>query len=262
MAIIQPRRDSVSMRSARSIGAIILHEMSATYGRTPGGYLWAILEPLGFIVVMAVGFGLVFHAPPLGTNFMLFYATGFLPLHIYSELAGKLMNALRYFRPLIAYPAVLWIDTMIARTILHWGTGIVVSTIVVGTILLFDPLPIWVDPASIFIGLTMVALIGIGVGTINCYLTGRFAFWSRIWAIAARPIFFGSGVFYTFENLAEPLQSWLWWNPIIHAVSIFRSGFYQSYHPDFISYFYGFGTGLVMLVIGLMLLRKSHDRIN
>ena len=248
--------------TARSVGAIILHEMSAIYGRTPGGYLWAILEPLGFIVVMAVGFGLVFHAPPLGENFMLFYATGFLPLHIYSELSVKLMNALRYFKPQLAYPKILWIDTLIARVLLHFGTGLVVATITIGAIILADPSPNHIRPINIATGTTMIAAIGIGVGVLNCYLTGRFAFWSRVWAILARPIFFGSGVFYTFENLADPLAQWLWWNPILHAVTVIRSGFYTTYNPEFTSSFYVFGTSGVALVLGLLLLRGHHDRIN
>ena len=39
----------------RTILALMLREMSARYGRSPGGYLWALLEPLGAILILSSG---------------------------------------------------------------------------------------------------------------------------------------------------------------------------------------------------------------
>ena len=76
---MQPSRFS----TLRTVLALMLREMSTTYGRSPGGYLWAILEPAGGIAMMSVAFGLVLRSPSLGTNFPIFYATGYLPFMMY-----------------------------------------------------------------------------------------------------------------------------------------------------------------------------------
>ena len=245
----------------RSIIALILREMASTYGRSPGGYLWAVLEPLGAIAIMALGFSLMIHKPSLGSNFMLFYATGFLPIHIYGELSTKVMNTLRYSRMLLAYPRVLWIDAILARVALHLLTGIIVSILVIGGIIVLTSAEADIDPVPIAQGIGMVALIGAGIGTLNCYLTGRFEFWGRIWAIASRPIFFASGVFFLLDNVTEPLRTWLWWNPLIHGVGLVRAGFYPTYEATYASLTYGYSFGLIALVLGLILLRANHDRI-
>ena len=38
-------------RMVRTVIALMLREMSTTYGRTPGGYVWALMQPLGSIIV-------------------------------------------------------------------------------------------------------------------------------------------------------------------------------------------------------------------
>lgn len=55
----------------RNILALILREMSTRYGRTPGGYVWMIVEPMAGIMLLAVGFSLLLRSPSLGISFLL-----------------------------------------------------------------------------------------------------------------------------------------------------------------------------------------------
>ena len=43
---------------ARTIGALVMREMSSTYGKSTGGYLWVILEPIAGIVLLTVIFSI------------------------------------------------------------------------------------------------------------------------------------------------------------------------------------------------------------
>ena len=69
----------VPMQRLRVLFALILRDMSAKFGRSVGGYLWAVAEPLGGIVLLAVAFSLALRMPPIGTSFLFFYATGMIP---------------------------------------------------------------------------------------------------------------------------------------------------------------------------------------
>lgn len=62
---------SVFATSMRSVSALMLREMSTRYGRTPGGYIWAILEPLGMIIILGLAFALLVRVPAMGTSFLL-----------------------------------------------------------------------------------------------------------------------------------------------------------------------------------------------
>ncbi len=82
-------------KSLRAIGALVMREMSTTYGRSPGGYLWAIAEPVAGIALLSIVFGLIARSPPIGDNFPIFYATGFLPFGLYRELELKIAKSIR-----------------------------------------------------------------------------------------------------------------------------------------------------------------------
>ena len=86
-------------RTLRTIVALVLREMTTSYGRSPGGYLWAVVQPVGMIVMLSVAFSLLLRSPSLGTSFILFYSTGILPLRVYQEVAGSV--SLRNSGPLL-----------------------------------------------------------------------------------------------------------------------------------------------------------------
>ena len=94
------------VQTGRAVMALILREMATSYGRSPGGYAWAVLEPLAGIAPLTVVLSVAFHAPPLGSSFALFYATGLVPFLFYNEISTKVAQSINFSRPLLAYPSV------------------------------------------------------------------------------------------------------------------------------------------------------------
>jgi capsular polysaccharide transport system permease protein len=253
-----PPRLAPRFRTLRTLGALILREMGASYGRSPGGYLWAILSPVGAIAVMTVAFSIIVRTPSLGTSFVLFYATGFLPFLFYMTIAQKTALSIRYSRPLLAYPGVTWVDAVLARFLLNLLTETMVFCIVITAILMLAETHAVLDVVPIIEGLALAALTGLGVGLINCLLIGYAPVWEQAWSIITRPLFIISGVFFLYEDMPPLVQDILWWNPLMHATSWVRTGFYPSYHASFVSLAYGFGLALGLIALGLALLRRGY----
>ena len=107
----------------------------------------------------------------------------------------------------------------------------------------------------------LAALLALGVGTLNSYLTVRFPIWQRIWSIAMRPLFLLSCVFFLFDGIPQPFRDWLWYNPLIHLVGLMRRGFYASYDAPYVSEIYLLAVSLGTLVAGLLLLRRDHKML-
>ena len=247
--------------SLRTITALILREMESTYGRSPGGYVWAVLQPVGMIVLLSVAFSLLVRQPSLGTSFMFFYATGFLPFDMYGSLSSKISGALMYSRPLLAYPRVTWIDTIIARLILNSLTLVTVFTIVIAGIVALTETRTHLDIIPVLLGLSMAITIGLGVGLMNAVLTGLFPVWAIIWGILSRPLFLASGILYLPEDMPTSIQNILWWNPLLHVTGLVRTGFYPTYDAHFVSLTYGYGFGFVLVALGLIFLRAHYKTV-
>lgn len=250
-----------SFASGRAIGALILREMSTSYGRSPGGYLWAVLEPAAGITLLALVFSLGFRAPPLGTSFALFYATGLVPFLMYLDISGKLGTAILFSKQLLAYPAVTYLDALLARLILNGLTQLMVSCLIfAGLFWAFDTQgTVALEQMTLCFAMTLA--LASGVGTFNCLLMSLFPLWQRIWSIANRPLFVISCIFFTFESVPEPLRDGLWWVPTVHLTGMMRAAVYPGYDASYASPLYIFGLSLLLVVTGLLFLRRHHREI-
>ena len=83
----RPRTARCRLQRLRVLFALVVREMGTRFGRSWGGYLWAIAEPLGGILLLTIAFSLALRTPPLGTNFALFYATGIIPFFLFSNVS-------------------------------------------------------------------------------------------------------------------------------------------------------------------------------
>lgn len=255
------RGDMPRFSALRSITALMLREMGSTYGDSPGGYVWAILQPIGMIMILSLGFSLLVKAPSLGTSFILFYATGFLTYDVYNQMMQKITGALKYSIAMLAYPRVTWLDAILARFFLNSLTLSTVFCIVIMGILIAIETHTIIQIQPILIGLSLSACLGVGVGMVNCLLAGIFPVWQIIWKILTRPMFIASGVLFIYEDMPPLVQDILWWNPVLHATGLLRTGFYPSYHASYVSIQYSFAVALILTTIGLLFLQTYHKKI-
>lgn len=252
------REQRTSFASFRAIMALILREIATTYGRSPGGYVWAVLEPAAGIALLTLIFSVGFRSPPLGTVFSLFYATGILPLLMYMDLSGKLAQSMIFSRALLAYPRVTFVDALIARLLLGLITLLSVHSIVLIFILSISNVSTTFDFTKIVTAYAMLVFLATGIGTLNAFLVLSYPIWQTAWAILNRPLFIISCVFFLFESIPEQYANYLWYNPLIHIIGMMRDGFYPFYHPNYVSIGYPILIGLVTLMAGLFLLRRYH----
>jgi capsular polysaccharide transport system permease protein len=249
------------VRTLRTIGALVLREMSTSYGRNIAGYLWAVLEPAAGIILMTLVFSLIFRAPPIGTSFALFYASGLLPFLAYMDISQKVATSLRFSKALLAYPGVTYFDALIARWLLNAVTQIMVFVLVIGAIFGIFRVEVILDIPAICLGGAMVLALALGVGAMNCLVQSLFPVWERVWAILNRPMLILSCVFFPFVSVPEPYRSWLWWNPLVHVVGQIRKGIYATYSGDYLSPAYVFAVSLGLTAAALLLLNRFHSDI-
>jgi len=245
----------------RTVSALMLREMATRYGRSPGGYLWAVVEPLGMILILAFGFSLLMRTPSLGTSFVLFYATGLLPFQLFQSTTRLVGNALKFSRPLLAYPAVIWIDSVLARFLLNMLTMMLVSYVILTGIALATGTRLTVEIGPVLAAYGFAGALGIGVGLLNCVLIGYLPVWDSVWSILTRPLFLASGILFLYQELPPLAQSILWWNPLMHVTALSRSGFYPMYAPQFVSPVFLALVALPLLFLGVVFMHRYHKDI-
>ena len=255
LAPMVPRR----LGTVRSIFALVLREMVTTHGRSPGGYLWAVLEPIAAITLLSFAFSLAFSAPTLGLSFPLFYATGYLPYMLFQDVSLKTATAIRFSRPLLNFGALTLLDVIAARYLLNLFTHLFIAVVVLGGLMLCFETRAAINVPIVAAAFGMAALLAAGFGLMNAYLFLAFPAWERLWQVATRPLFIMSGVFFVFEDLPHEIRDFLWFNPVFHVTGEMRRGFYPTYGADFVDVVFVVLIGLGLGTFGLLLLARRAD---
>ncbi|MGP9791889.1 ABC transporter permease [Roseinatronobacter sp. NSM] len=250
--------NSTGIAAFRSVSALLLREMGTRYGRSPGGYIWALVQPLGIIALLAFAFSLLARTPALGTSFVLFKATGYLLMQCFTNISSTVGGSISYSRSLLLYPRVSWIDAVIARFLLNTLVIWVVGFIILIGIVIVQDLHVTLDWGNIFLSAVLTTLLGLGFGCLNAYMFMRFPVWTNVWGIVTAPLFMISGVLFLYENMPPLGQAILWYNPLLHLTGLMRAGFYSAYSPTYISVPYVVAFALFPMVVGLLLLRQFH----
>ncbi len=249
------------LSNVQTITALMLREMATRYGRSPGGYLWAVIEPVAMIALLSIIFSLFLRSPPIGDSFAMFYATGFIPFFLFNDVAASTGNSVNFNRPLMHFPVVTPLDSVFARFVLSTLTLIVVSVVVLGALVLWSGQSIRVNFVSLGASIGSAALLGLGIGATNAYLFSFYPVWRSIWGIASRPLVIISGVFFTFETMPAGVKAYLWYNPLIHVIGEARVAFFYGYEGEYVNLYYACGIGIGAFVFGAFMLMRGRSRI-
>ncbi len=252
------RRPGEPAGKARILAALVIRETAARFGRSWGGYVWAVAEPLGGVVLLSVAFSFIVHSPPLGHSFAVFYATGLIPFLLYNAVAGGAMAAPAANRGLLSYPAVTPLDTVVARAGLETLTYCLIAALFLPALVLWvDEHPV-IEPGYVTLSLALGAVLGLGVGAANAVLAQAWPAWRAVWSVINRPLFFLSGVLFPLHSLPDDLAPVIWWNPVTHVIAAMRAGFYGPDQADVTGALYtGFVAAVLFAVSGLAMVRNA-----
>ncbi len=244
----------------RSIVALVLREIARSGGRQAGGHLWAVIVPIATIALLAAAFALVLRSPPIGTSFLLFYASGYLPFRLYGEVQGAAAAAPRLARGLLAYPAVAPLDTILARVLLVGLTQVIAAILTLAAILVWTGAGDLPRPGSLVAAAVLAVLLGLGAGTMNAVLFDRYPLWQTVFSVLSRPLILVSAVIWLPQDLPAAAREMVLWNPLVHVVGLARAGVYPTYRGDYADPVYVGAIALGLMVLGLLLLRLHGRR--
>lgn len=245
---------------SRVVSALILRETRSRYGNSKLGFFWALFEPFAHIAVFMAIFSAMGRAIPIGDSMGVFILTGIAPWLLFNNIVTGIMGGVEGNRALLGYPQVMPLDTMIARILLESSTIIIIFLLFIGLALNFG-FTIEIDDVLMMMSsVGILVVLAAGVGMINAAIKLYYPSYATIYSALSRPFYFMSGIFFTADFLSPEVLGLIDFNPILHIVEWFRSGFYRSFNSEFYDTNYVFTTTLVIFIIGLMAERATRKR--
>jgi len=247
----------------RVISALVLRETRTHFGETRIGYLWALLEPVIHLLVLSTLFIYILRRHiPIGGSYMVFFFTGLVPYFLYYKLASYLAGGINANKALMNLPPVKPLDVMLARGILEAATYLFVAFLMFfGLAVTGQPDAIPPDPLQLITAIIAVTGFGFGFGMVNSMIGLYLTNWRFLFSVFASPLYLLSGIFFDVSTVPQPLREYMLYNPLVHCVAWFRSGFYPWYGQDFIDRSYVVYWAMALLVLGFGMERVMRRKM-
>ena len=190
---------------------------------------------------------------------VIFIATGFCLAFLFRMVAIKALSGLKLRAPLF-YPRVKPIDILLALSLNDFRALATISIGILGLVWYFT----WsfrLDSPGLAISVYMLTvMMALGFGICLVFL-GRLNKWITriIKRILNRLIIFTSGIFFATFELPELIRPFVTWNPVLHAVELFRYSLNNQYPIPGISLSYLTWCSFVLLGFSLILYRTNES---
>jgi capsular polysaccharide transport system permease protein len=241
------------------IYALLLRELSSRFGKSRGGFLWVLVEPVAHLLVPMTIIAFIRNRVLPGVEYPVFLAYGFVPFLTFKAICLQTVNGVNAAQGILSYRQVLLMDVFIAKAMSY----VVIQTIVITIVLVglamfgFDVVP----PHPIeFAGVILLTVaLAFGLGLVLAALASVIPDERSVIAILFMPLYLISGVLFPVTRFPEEMQRWMAINPVLHLVELSRVTAVKGYVPmKYLSVEYPIALALVSIVFGLMLYRLRY----
>jgi len=244
----------------RVISALTLRETRSRYGNRKLSFFWALFEPFAHVVVFVAIFSSLGRTSPIGDNIGVFLLTGIMPWLLYSNTVSAIMNGLASNKSLLGYPQVMPLDIVISRVIIEFSSITLVFLLFI-VLVIFSDTSIKIDNfLQLMSATSLFLLFAIGVGLINAAILHSAPSYANIYSAISRPLYFMSGIFFTADFLSPEAYSYLSYNPLLHMMDWFRSGFFTSFESTLYDVEYTVSVTLSVFLVGLIAERLTSKK--
>ncbi|WP_337271396.1 ABC transporter permease [Oryzifoliimicrobium ureilyticus] len=233
------------------IGAVMIRDIRTRFGRSHFSYLLAIIWPLAHITFIIIGFLAANRIMPLGSDPALFVVSGAVPYILCLYPARMMGMTIETNRPLFLFPVVKVLDVILARATVEFLTAFVVLIILYCGLLACGVQALPSDSLRWAEAVVMTIYLSISLGLLNCVIVSIIRMWHITFVLLMVVLYLTSGVFILPETYPQNIQNLMWFNPLLHCVSWFRSSYYDGYGDATISFSYLFWVSTTVMFLGL-----------
>ncbi|WP_397581501.1 ABC transporter permease [Sphingorhabdus sp.] len=245
----------------RVIHALIIRELITRFGRENIGFLWIMVEPLLFALLVGLLWRGMKGPLEFGLDIVAFVVTGYIPLVLFRSSIGRAVNAFTANGSFLYHRQIKILDLILVRFIVELighMMAYLFMALVLGA-LGFFPWPY--DLGFLILGWFYYALFTLAVTLVIAPLSEMSEVLEKVIPVTVYMMIPFSGAFYLVSSLVPAAAEVVLYSPPVHAMEMMRYGvFGPSIDPQY-DFSYPLAFSLPCLALGLLLCRKVRRRL-
>jgi capsular polysaccharide transport system permease protein len=245
----------------RVIGALMLRELTTRFGRENIGFLWIMVEPLLFAVLVALAWRALKGPLDYGVDIIAFVISGYLPLVFYRSTISRAVSSFTANGSLMYHRQIKILDLLLVRFAIEL-IGHMMAFLFIATALWaigFFPVPH--DLGFVMLGWAYYAIFTLSVALVVAPLSEISEIVEKIVPVTSYLMVPFSGAFFLVGSLSAEAAAVVLYSPPVHGMEMIRYGIFgPSIDPQF-DFLYPLKFCLPCMALGLVLCRMVRKRL-
>lgn len=245
----------------RVIGALMIRELVTRFGRENIGFLWMMVEPLLFAVLVGLVWRFMKGPEDHGISAIAFVATGYIPLTFFRNAVGRSILVFTANSSLMYHRQVKIVDFVTVRVLIE-AIGGTMAFLFIGTVLYFlGEFPLPADVGAFLLGWCIYCLFTFSLCLVLAPISEMSEVLEKIVPVVTYIMIPFSGTFNMFAWLSPGAQNYVYYSPFVHAMELLRYGIFGSRIHAQWDLTVPLTASLVLMLIGLGMCRRARREL-
>jgi capsular polysaccharide transport system permease protein len=245
----------------RVIGALMIRELVTRFGRENIGFLWIMVEPLLFAVLVGIVWRFMKGPEEHGISIIAFVATGYIPLTFFRHAVTRSVRIFTVNSGLMYHRQIKIVDFILVRVLIE-AIGATMAFLFIGTVLnILNEFPTPADIGAFLGGWIVYCLFTFSLCLVLAPLSEMSEVIEKFVPVVTYIMIPFSGTFNMTAWLAPAAQRAVYFSPFVHAMELLRYGIFGSRINAKWDLSVPLEASLFLVLIGLALCRRVRREL-
>ena len=240
----------------RVVKALMVRELITRFGRENIGFLWVMVEPLLFAVLVGILWRFEKGAMDHGISVIAFVATGYIPLVLFRTSISRSVGALTANASLLYHRQVKILDLVLVRFIIEFIGHSMAYIFIASLLIAVSEFPVPTDMSVFMLGWLYWGLFTLSVCLICAALSEMSDIVEKVSPVTVYMMVPFSGTFFMASWLTRSFARVVSYSPPVHAMEMMRSGIFGPAVAPQYDLFFPLTVILPLMLLGLALCRR------
>jgi capsular polysaccharide transport system permease protein len=245
----------------RVFKALMLRELTTRFGRENIGFLWIMVEPLLFAVLVGALWRAMKGPYEYGVDIVAFVVSGYIPLVLFRSSMSRAVSSFTANSSLMYHRQIKVLDLILVRFCIELVGHMMAYIFVAVTLYQFHLFPWPHDLSMLLLGWCYYAFFTFAVVLVIAPLSEMSEAVEKFIPVTTYLMVPFSGAFYFVGSLFGNVAEIVLYSPPVHGMEMMRYGIFgPSIDPEY-DFIYPLGVSLPLILLGLVLTRIVRRRL-
>ncbi|HJT52190.1 MAG TPA: ABC transporter permease [Nitrosospira sp.] len=245
----------------RVISALMIREVTTRFGRENIGFLWIMVEPLLFAVLVGIMWSYMKGTSEHGISVMAFTVSGYIPLVLFRHAVNRAIGLFKANGALMYHRQIKIMDFVLVRFLIEFIGHMMAYFFIALVLFTFDIFPTPFDIGLMLLGWIYYSVFILALCFILAPLSETSEIMEKLVPVTTYIMIPFSGAFTMMSWMTPAVQDFLWYSPFVHPMEMMRYGIFGNAVSPHFDYAYTPAVSMVCIAFGLSLCRRIRRKL-